>query len=336
MTEECLDLSFVDTEDSQDELLYHEKGFVCFSGGKDSTAMLLRMLEMNDPVNYPVHRICFADTGFEFQELYDYLIFIDCYIQEKFPGAPKVELLKPKKTWDEWFYGEITRGRNKGMQRAAPLKAYPCWWSREAKVRPLERENKDYGNVYIGIAADEPDRVQKRDEKVKRSLAIRYPLIEWNWTEDDCMAYLDHLGIGNCLYLSFNRIGCYHCPKQGLSSWHEVWLNWNDKWQESKHWDEESIKIRGSGLRTDYTLQELETKFESGFVPSKKKQAYDCNTCAAVGLWVEGHLVEEDFNSDDAFERDSKYLESKLADEFKATDDQWVAPSHKKTKVDWL
>ena len=121
-----------------------------------------------------------------------------------------------------------------------------------------------------------------------------------------------------------------------MSSWHEVWLNWNDKWQESKHWDEESIKIRGSGLRTDYTLQELETRFEAGFVPSKKKQAYDCNTCAAVGLWVEGHLVEEDFNSDDAFERDSKYLESKLADEFKATDDQWVAPSHQKTKVDWL
>jgi 3'-phosphoadenosine 5'-phosphosulfate sulfotransferase (PAPS reductase)/FAD synthetase len=333
MTEECLDLSFVDTEDSQNELLYHEKGFVCFSGGKDSTAMLLKMLEMNDPVNYPVHRICFADTRFEFQELYDYLSFIDCYIQEKFPGAPKVELLQAKKTWDEWFYGEITRGTNKGMQRAAPLKAYPCWWSREAKVRPLERENKDYGNVYIGIAADEPDRVQVRSEKNKRSLAIRYPLIEWGWTEEDCMHYLDHLGIGNCLYLSFNRIGCYHCPKQSLSSWLEVYENWNDKWQEAKHWDRESIKIRGSGLRMDYTLQELEVKFEAGFKPKKKAQAYDCNTCAAVGLWVEGHLNEEDFDSDNAIERDTQFMESKMAEEYKTADDHWIPPSQ---RLEWL
>ena len=87
MTEDCLELEFGGTSETTDD----DKGFVCFSGGKDSTAMLLRMLELNDPENYPVNRIAFSDTTFEFQELYDYLLFIDCYIQEKFPGAPKVE-----------------------------------------------------------------------------------------------------------------------------------------------------------------------------------------------------------------------------------------------------
>ena len=328
MTEECLEIEFSGDAEITDE----DKGFVCFSGGKDSTAMLLRMLEMNDPVKYPVHRICFADTGFEFQELYDYLTFIDCYIQEKFPGAPKVELLKPKKTWEDWFYGEITRGDNKGKIRAAPLKAYPCWWSREAKILPLQREQGSYGSVYIGIAADERHRVQK-PSKANKNLNLRYPLIEWEWTEEDCMAYLDHLGIGNCLYLSFERIGCYHCPKQNLNSWKTLWQEWPEKWQEAKHWDKESIKIRGSGLRMDYTLQELEEKFEEGFIPRKKKQTYDCNSCAAVGLWVEGHLEEEDFDSDNAIERDSRFLESKLADEFKATDDQWIPPSQ---RLNWL
>jgi len=42
---------------------------VSFSGGKDSTAMLLRMLELKMPVD----KIVFADTGFEFPELYDYI-----------------------------------------------------------------------------------------------------------------------------------------------------------------------------------------------------------------------------------------------------------------------
>ena len=53
----------------------------------------------------------------------------------------------------------------------------------------------------------------------------------------------------------------------------------------------------------------------------------------AVGLWVEGHLEEEDFDSDNAIERDSRFLESKLADEFKATDDQWIPPSQ---RLNWL
>ncbi len=330
MTEECLELEFGGTSEITDE----DKGFVCFSGGKDSTAMLLRMLELNDPENYPVNRIAFSDTKFEFQELYDYLLFIDCYIQEKFPGAPKVELLESKKTWNDWFYGEITRGANKGKIRGAPLKAHPCWWSREAKILPLQREQGSYGSVYIGIAADEQHRVQK-PSKENKNLNLRYPLIEWNWTEDDCMAYLDHLGIGNCLYLSFDRIGCYHCPKQNLNSWFEVYTNWNDKWEDAKHWDRESIKIRGSGLRPDYTLEELEAKFEDGWRPKKKNQTYECNTCAAVGLYIEGVLGDEDFDSDNAIERDSRFMESKLSEDFKTPEDFWIPPSQQ-NPIEWL
>ena len=49
-------------------------GVVAFSGGKDSTAMLLRMLELDDPINYPVNRIVFCDT-----ELFSSL-FYPCHI----------------------------------------------------------------------------------------------------------------------------------------------------------------------------------------------------------------------------------------------------------------
>ena len=48
------------------------------------------------------------------------------------------------------------------------------------------------------------------------------------------MAYLDHLGIGNCLYMSFDRIGCYHCPKQNLNSWYEVYEKWPENWEKSE------------------------------------------------------------------------------------------------------
>lgn len=45
------------------------KYIVSFSGGKDSTAMLLRMLEENMPVD----EILFYDTGKEFPDMYDHI-----------------------------------------------------------------------------------------------------------------------------------------------------------------------------------------------------------------------------------------------------------------------
>ena len=60
-------------------------GMVCFSGGKDSAAMLLRMLELDDPINYPVNSICFADTTFEFQDLYDYIARMQASLDSHYP-----------------------------------------------------------------------------------------------------------------------------------------------------------------------------------------------------------------------------------------------------------
>ena len=115
----------------------------------------------------------------------------------------------------------------------------------------------------------------------------------------------------------------------------EVYESWPDKWQEAKHWDQESIRVAGRGLRMDYSLEELEQKFKEGFQPKRKKQAHDCNTCAAVGLWVKGHLKDDDFDSDNAFERDSRFMESKLSDEYKTPDDFWIPPSQQNS-VEWL
>ena len=70
------------------------KHIVSFSGGKDSTLMLILMLEKGMPID----DIIFADTGMEFQELYDYIDRI-----EKLIGL-KITRLKPKKTWDDLFF----------------------------------------------------------------------------------------------------------------------------------------------------------------------------------------------------------------------------------------
>ena len=52
------------------------KHIVQFSGGKDSTAMLLMMLEKGMPVD----EIIFCDTGKEFPAMYDHIEKVHTYI----------------------------------------------------------------------------------------------------------------------------------------------------------------------------------------------------------------------------------------------------------------
>lgn len=57
---------------------------VSLSGGKDSTAMLLRLLEEHRPVD----RILFCDTGLEFPQMYEHLTKLERYI-----GRPIMKIL---------------------------------------------------------------------------------------------------------------------------------------------------------------------------------------------------------------------------------------------------
>ena len=55
------------------------KHIVSFSGGKDSTAMLLMMLEKG----LQIDDIVFTDTGVEFPEMYEHIEKVEQYINRK-------------------------------------------------------------------------------------------------------------------------------------------------------------------------------------------------------------------------------------------------------------
>lgn len=76
---------------------------VSFSGGKDSTAMLLMMLERGIQVD----RIINVDTTKEFPQMYDHIKKVESYIGQK------IETVKID--FDYWFGEHIkTRGKRKG------------------------------------------------------------------------------------------------------------------------------------------------------------------------------------------------------------------------------
>ena len=131
---------------------------VSFSGGKDSTAMLLRMLEENMPVDI----ILFCDTGLEFPQLYEHIKKVETYIGREITTVKCEEsfeylfaekpISRPRSEKFVAQYGNIVNGYG----WAGPKMR---WCTQLLKEQPRERylrELKKTYNVieYVGLAAD--------------------------------------------------------------------------------------------------------------------------------------------------------------------------------------
>ena len=193
------------------------------SGGQDSTAMTLKLLERGDPVDY----IVFSDTGLEHDAMYEYLDKLDEFFKRKY--NKEIIRLHPKKSFEHWTFGVTTKGENIGMIRGTPRVALPCFWRREAKEYPLTRWLKEKGikefTKYVGYTNTETERATNMG--LYNYVA---PLIEWKWTEADVQKYLKESQMENKLYQHFSRTGCAVCPKQRLDDKYMVWKHYKKNW----------------------------------------------------------------------------------------------------------
>jgi len=193
------------------------------SGGQDSTAMTLKLLELGEPVDY----IVFSDTGLEFDDMYEYIDKLDLFFQRKY--GKKIIRLHPKNDFEFWTFGETTKGENIGMIRGTPRVSLPCFWRRDAKEYPLTRWLKE-NNItkfikYVGYTASETSRANGMEE-----FNYKAPLIEWNWTESDVQKYLKDNMMENKLYQHFSRTGCAVCPKQTINDKYMIWKRYKKEW----------------------------------------------------------------------------------------------------------
>ncbi|MCH7761618.1 phosphoadenosine phosphosulfate reductase family protein [candidate division TA06 bacterium] len=196
---------------------------VSFSGGKDSAAMLLRMIELGDPID----KIIFFDTGKEFPELYDYVKRMSAYTKETI--GVEVEWIQPHATksgatFEDWFYGKRVGGFHDGKQRGWPMAKDPgCWWSRQSKMVPGNKICNGHYR-YLGFAKNEEKRVKfyktpnPRTGKSKHDDGHIYPMVDWDWNEEDAREYLIERGWAEPFHVQFNRTGCYLCPYQPVKS----------------------------------------------------------------------------------------------------------------------
>ena len=227
---------------------------VSFSGGKDSTAMLLYMLDKGMRVD----KIIKVDTTKEFPEMYDHIRKVESYI------GRKIETVKID--FDYWFGEHVkTKGKLKGSKGYGWPDFRNRWCTalkREAASFLIAGQGYDPRKrgiavvEYHGIAVDEQIRASKNSGR-----RIVYPLIEAGMTERDCLQFCYDRGFDwGGLYERRIRVSCFCCPLQRINEVRDVYLNCPDLWSKMKEMDGKSFRK----FRSDYSLQELEEKFKKG------------------------------------------------------------------------
>lgn len=156
------------------------------SFGKDSLAMLLRLLEEN----YPLDAVVFYDTGMEFQCIYKIRDKVKIILEQH--GIGFVEL-KPQELFLYSMLERPIKFRNKdGFHYGYGWCGGPCRWGTKNKIRAIQKYKQslmDDVTDYVGIAADEESRFDKAKQEGKRM-----PLVEWGMTESDCLSYCHDRG----------------------------------------------------------------------------------------------------------------------------------------------
>jgi len=216
---------------------------VALSGGKDSTALALRLAEV-EPRNY---EYVITPTGDELPEMIEHW---------KTLGAL---LGKPLKI--------ITSGHSlQGLIRKQ--NALPNWrqrWcTRILKIEPYKQYLSTIAPAisYVGLRADEPDREGIYGDI--EDIAFRYPLREWGWGIKEVWTFLNERGV-----TIPRRTDCARCYGQRIGEWWNLWKDQPDIY----------IEAEGQEIATGHTfrspgrdtwpapLRELREQFEQGKTP---------------------------------------------------------------------
>ena len=108
----------------------------------------------------------------------------------------------------------------------------------------------------VGIAADEEYRLER---KANARDGIRFPLVEWTWTEKDCLEYCYSKGFDwEGLYEIFDRVSCWCCPLKSLEELRKLQTHFPELWNELKEMDNRSW----NQFRPDFSVYDLEIRFK--------------------------------------------------------------------------
>lgn len=224
------------------------KNIVQFSGGKDSTAMLLMLLEKNIKID----EIIFCDTGKEFPAMYRHIEKVRKYIKKY---NKDITILRNDKTFDYYMFDHVkTKGKNKGSKGYGWADMGIRWCTTLLKQNLTKKYLIGVEHIsYIGIAFDETKRHEKKADNVV------HPLYDWKITEKQALEYCYFKGFHwQGLYKDFKRVSCWCCPLKSLPELKVLYEKYPDLWEQLKTMDNRS----NNQFKPNYSVTDLENMFK--------------------------------------------------------------------------
>lgn len=233
------------------------------SFGKDSLAMLLKLLELN----YRLDEVVYFDIGVEFDSIKNNAEKMSKILEQ---NNIKFTILKPKDTFIHSMTKKCVNKRNGDMQQGYGWCGGTTRWGTTLKLEAIQKHNNSYSNEciveYVGVASDERHRITREkicDKSAKNHNRIKiYPLIEWSMTEKDCLEYCYSKGWhwsenGYELYDLLDRVSCKYCKNKNLKELRNIYHYMPDIWQELKEL-QDKVKMP---FRDGQTIHDIETRF---------------------------------------------------------------------------
>lgn len=235
------------------------KHVVALSGGKDSTAMALRLAEI-EPRDYIY--VC-TPTGDEPPEMFAHWRKLGDILGKKIVPVMANTLkglIQQQNALPNW------------RQR---------WCTRMLKIEPYAAWLKNQGDVtsYVGLRADEEER-EGGDYANVPGVVMKFPMREWGWGLGDVVSYLKEKGVEIP-----KRTDCLKCFFQRLIEWYEFWKFHPESWKEGEEMEESTgYTFRSPGRDTwPASMKGLRERFEAGDIPKDtRKDALNdlkCRVC---------------------------------------------------------
>lgn len=229
---------------------------VALSGGKDSTAMALRLVEV-EPRDYEF--VC-TPTGNELPEMIAHWVklgkLLGKPLKPLLTGVSLGSLIEKQQALPNWRMRWCTR-----ILKIEPFLAYA------ATVAPAV--------IYVGIRADEAESREGVEYEQRR-----FPLVEWGWDKAKVLSYLAERGVEIP-----RRTDCAVCFFQTLHEWWRLWRDHPDEYAQGEAWEEMTGHTFRSPQRDTHpaALKDLRAQFEGGYVPKPRTmedRPQMCGTCA--------------------------------------------------------
>lgn len=265
-----------------------------FSGGKDSTAMVLHMIERGDHLD----EVLCCDTTMEFPAMYRHIEKVKKVVEA---AGIKFTILRAEHDFEYLMLHHIPNRKKETLQGHAgyswpgPLSR---WCTRALKVQVINRHlsqlRKQYDVIqYIGIAIDEQYRLVRKENQTPDK---KFPLVEWNWTEEDALLYCYKYGYEwEGLYEIFNRVSCWCCPLQSFAELRKLRECFPALWSKLHELDERTWRK----FRAGYSVLDIEKRFDledvltaEGYSIKNKAFHTDLKRLLAEGVTIE-EIIQE-------------------------------------------